>query len=60
MLETRSEESGDGPLAVGPGRIVRLAPRQPDRGLVVALIPAHNAIRQAAPITQPKGGPFGG
>jgi cellulose synthase/poly-beta-1,6-N-acetylglucosamine synthase-like glycosyltransferase len=42
MLETRSEASGDGPPAAGPGRIVRLASRHADRGLVVALIPAHN------------------
>jgi cellulose synthase/poly-beta-1,6-N-acetylglucosamine synthase-like glycosyltransferase len=42
MHDERSERSGDGPPAAGPGRIVRLATRHTDRGLVVALIPAHN------------------
>lgn len=42
MLVERSERSGDGPLAAGSARIVRLATGHDDRGFVVALIPAHD------------------
>jgi cellulose synthase/poly-beta-1,6-N-acetylglucosamine synthase-like glycosyltransferase len=46
MLDEHSERRGDGPPAAGPGRIVRLATRPTDRGLVVALIPARNEAHQ--------------
>jgi biofilm PGA synthesis N-glycosyltransferase PgaC len=42
MLDERSERSGDGPPAAGPARIVRLATRPSDRGLVIAVIAARN------------------
>jgi hypothetical protein len=42
MLDERSERSGDGPLAAGPARIVPLATRPSDRGLVIALTAAHS------------------
>ena len=42
MLDERSERSGDGPPAAGPGRIVPLATRPSDRGLVIALIAAQS------------------
>ena len=37
------EKPGAGPHAVGLVRLVRKAPRPPDRGLLIALVPAHNA-----------------
>jgi poly-beta-1,6-N-acetyl-D-glucosamine synthase len=36
------KKPGAGPHAVGLVRLVRKAPRPPDRGLIIALIPAHN------------------
>jgi poly-beta-1,6-N-acetyl-D-glucosamine synthase len=42
MLVEFPEKPGTGPHAVGLARLVRKAPRPPDRGLIVALIPAHN------------------
>ncbi len=53
MLGESSEQTGSGPLAVGPGpvdadalaHVIQLLPRRADRGLVVALIPARNEER---------------
>jgi poly-beta-1,6-N-acetyl-D-glucosamine synthase len=42
MLVEFPEQPRIGPLAAGLARLVRRAPRPSDRGLVVALIPAHN------------------
>jgi glycosyltransferase involved in cell wall biosynthesis len=42
MLVEFPEEPRIGPLAAGLARLVRRAPRPSDRGLIVALIPAHN------------------
>ncbi len=42
MLVEFPEKPGAGPHAVGLARMVRKAPRPPDRGLIVALIQAHN------------------
>jgi poly-beta-1,6-N-acetyl-D-glucosamine synthase len=42
MLVEFPEQPRVGPAAAGLSRLVRRAPRPPDRGLVVALIPAHN------------------
>jgi biofilm PGA synthesis N-glycosyltransferase PgaC len=42
MLVEFPEQPRIGPLAAGLARLVRRAPRTSDRGLVVALIPAHN------------------
>jgi Glycosyl transferase family 2 len=42
MLVEFPEQPRIGPLAAGLARLVRRAPRPSDRGLVVALVPAHN------------------
>ena len=42
MLVEFPEKPGTGPHAVGLARLVRKAPRPPDRGLIIALILAHN------------------
>ena len=42
MLVEFPEQPRIGPLAAGLARLVRRAPRPSDRGLVVALIPAHD------------------